>query len=229
MAPKPSHPILLDYQQAALALTLKPSDQQGAKQSQLQLCLRELPLMAIDLETTGLDPNTEQIVSIGLVPIYGAEIPLAKAQHRTVAINGGVGNSATFHGLSDSALAKGMALDEAMAWFITESRGHILVAHNAPLDLGFIQVQFERLYQSPCPLPFIDTLAIAKRRWLSQHSVLKQDCLRLDACRKRHGLPTYAAHSAQIDALACAELLVAQMAAIAGKDKLSPWQLLQFA
>ena len=37
-------------------------------------------------------------------------------------------------------------------------------------------------------------------------------CLRLDACRRRHGLPRYAAHRATTDAVACAELFLAQCA-----------------
>ncbi|MGL6010674.1 MAG: 3'-5' exonuclease, partial [Shewanella oncorhynchi] len=51
--------------------------------------------------------------------------------------------------------------------------------------------------------------------------------LRLGACRERYGLPIYTAHSALTDALACGELLLAQMAAMGGAAKLTVADLLQ--
>ncbi|MFT6133434.1 MAG: DNA polymerase-3 subunit epsilon, partial [Shewanella sp.] len=39
----------------------------------------DAPLMAIDLEMTGLDPIHDQVISIGLVPIINGVIPLEKA------------------------------------------------------------------------------------------------------------------------------------------------------
>ena len=40
----------------------------------------ELPLLALDLETTGLDPRTDQILSVGFVPVDGLRIELGGAE-----------------------------------------------------------------------------------------------------------------------------------------------------
>ncbi|MFT6124854.1 MAG: DNA polymerase-3 subunit epsilon, partial [Shewanella sp.] len=52
----------------------------------------DAPLMAIDLEMTGLDPIHDQVISIGLVPIINGVIPLEKAQHMMISISGSVGH-----------------------------------------------------------------------------------------------------------------------------------------
>jgi DNA polymerase-3 subunit epsilon len=44
------------------------------------------------------------------------------------------------------------------------------------------------------------------------HAREQHDDLSLDACRRRRGLPGHTHHSAAADALACAELLLAQLA-----------------
>ncbi len=181
----------------------------------------DAPLMAIDLEMTGLNPIGDQVISIGMVPIINGWIPLEKAQHMMIAISGSVGHSATVHGIVDNQLDMALSIQDAMEWFLTQTKGHILVAHHAPLDIEFIQQQLIRCFGQSIPMVFIDTLAIEKKRCLMQHSVLKEGSLRLGASRERYRLPVYSAHNALIDALSCAELLLAQVAAIGDVKKLS--------
>ncbi|WP_445778427.1 exonuclease domain-containing protein [Shewanella sp.] len=187
----------------------------------LSCSFSDAPLMAIDLEMTGLDPTSDQVISIGLVPIINGEIPLAKAQHLMIAINGSVGQSATVHGIVDNQLQSALTLAEAMQWFLLQTKGHILVAHHAPLDIQFIQQQLIRCFGHAIPLVFIDTLAIEKKRRLQQQDFLQQGSLRLGASRARYHLPVYSAHNALVDALSCAELLLAQVAAMGDVNKLT--------
>ena len=178
------------------------------------------PLMAIDLEMTGLDPFHDQVISIGMVPIVKGVIPLEKAQHMMIAISGSVGHSATVHGIVDNQLHMALTLEEAIEWFLLQTKGYILVAHHAPLDIQFIQQQLIRCFGQSIPLVFIDTLAIEKKRCLMQQPVLKEGSLRLGASRERYHLPVYSAHNALVDALSCAELLLAQVAAMGNIKKL---------
>lgn len=186
----------------------------------------DAPLMAIDLEMTGLDPKNDQVISIGLVPIVKGEIPLAKAQHLMIAISGSVGHSATVHGIVDHQLHTALTLPEAMSWFLSQTEGHILIAHHAPLDIQFIQQQLVRCFGHSIPLVFIDTLAIEKKRRLQQQDILQQGSLRLGASRARYHLPVYSAHNALVDALSCAELLLAQVAAMGDVKKLTVKKLI---
>lgn len=207
------HRLFKDYYQSLIPL--------------LDLPLSEAPLMAMDLEMTGLDPVRDQILSIGLVPIEHGAIPLADAEQKLVQIRGSVGQSATIHGILDNDLVQAVSTETALAWFLSRTRGRILVAHHAPLDCRFLQQDMLTFYHQPVILPTIDTLLVERLRLLREHSVIKEGSLRLGACRERYGLPIYSAHCALTDALACAELLLAQIAAMGGAMELKVADLLE--
>ena len=186
----------------------------------------EAELLAIDLEMTGLDANFDQILSIGVVPIRRGQLILSEAQHKLVQIEGSVGQSATIHGILDAHLDAALTPEQAMAWFLTVSQGKVLVAHHAPLDLAFLQSGLQASLGEKTRLLAIDTLQLEKRRLLRQHEHLQEGSLRLGRSRARYGLPVYAAHNALIDALACGELLLAQVAAMGGANKVMIAELL---
>ncbi|MCK7629643.1 exonuclease domain-containing protein [Shewanella sp. JNE10-2] len=207
------HQLFKDYYQSLVPLLSMP--------------VSEAPLMAMDLEMTGLDPLQDQILSIGLVPIEHGVIPLEGAQQKLVQIRGSVGQSATIHGILDNHLVQAVTIEDAMAWFIAKTRGRVLVAHHSPLDCRFLQQDILAIYHQAVFLPSIDTLMLEKRRLLRGHHAIKEGSLRLGACRERYGLPVYSAHSALTDALACAELLLAQVAAMDGARQLKVTELMQ--
>ncbi|ABV87022.1 exonuclease domain-containing protein [Shewanella pealeana] len=194
--------------------------------TQISKPLSQLPLMAVDLEMTGLNSQFDQILSIGLIPIRNGLLQVSHSKHLLVSIDGSVGDSAVIHGIVDNQLTQAVSPKLAMAWFLEQTQGHVLVAHHAPLDLCFLKAEIQRCYGQTIQFVAIDTMAVEKRRLLMQIDVIKEGSLRLDACRQRYGLPVYAAHNAAIDALACGELLLAQIAAIAGNDELSLFDLL---
>lgn len=201
------HPLIKDYYAELAKL--------------LQYTLADIPMLAIDLEMTGLDPAFDQILSIGIVPIKNGQLQMAKAQHKLVSIDGSVGQSAVIHGILDNQLQDALSPEQAMQWFMQQSKGHLLVAHHSPLDLAFLEQGISRHLAETVKLLAVDTLAVEKRRLLRQQEVFKEGELRLGACRQRYNLPVYNAHNALIDAIACGELLIAQMAAMGDGDKLS--------
>ena len=78
--------------------------------------LADLPMLAVDVETTGLSPRDDRLLSIGWVPIDGGTITLAGAGHVVLQQRDGtsVGESATIHGLTDDAVRAGMPAAEAV-------------------------------------------------------------------------------------------------------------------
>jgi DNA polymerase-3 subunit epsilon len=199
---------------------------QEALTHQFDKTLFDAKLMAIDLEMTGLDPLQDQIISIGLVPIIQGQLPLSQAKHLMISIDGSVGQSAVVHGIVDNQLQGALPLDLAMRWLLNETQGHILVAHHAPMDLAFIQQHLHRVFGQRILLPFIDTLGIEKTRYLRQHGQLVEGCLRLGQSRGRYHLPVYAGHNALIDAIACAELFLAQASALGGLKQIKCHELI---
>lgn len=196
-----SPPLLQDYYQRLGPLFSMP--------------LAEVPLVAVDMEMTGLNPLTDQIISVGLVPIFQQRLQLADAEHRLVGISGSVGQSAVIHGIVDRHLEQ-QVLDQQslLRWILQQTQGKLMIFHHAPLDLAFLSMLAQRTVNHPLQFPVIDTLQIDRHRLLRDRHILPQGSLRLGACRKRYQLPVYAAHNALMDAIACGELFLAQTASI---------------
>lgn len=175
--------------------------------------------LAIDLELTGLDARTDEILSAGYVPIDGPTVVLAGAEHLLVVPDGEVGQSASIHGLTDDHLATGLPLAEALPVVLRALAGRTLVAHHAQIEVGFLSRACERLYGRPLLVRSIDTMALQRRVLrLGPDAEARPGALRLQACRDHFGLPRYRAHEALTDAIAAAELFLAQSAHLAGRS-----------
>lgn len=175
--------------------------------------LADLRLLAVDIETTGLDPRTDRMLSIGYVPVDGGSVVLGEAGRVVVRDDAGVGASATVHGLTDDTLAGGEPLADAVAGLLAALTGRVLLAHFARIETGFFSGACERLWGAPMPCVVVDTLELEHRVVTGRgQRDPAPGALRLWAARERHGLPVYRAHEALTDALACAELYLAQRA-----------------
>ena len=181
--------------------------------------LAELPLLAVDLETTGLDPRSDRVLSAGWVPVDGRRVDLAGARRVVVGDAGEVGDSATVHGLTDDELAAGVPLEEVVAELLTALQGRVLLAHFARVETGFVSAACRRLWGADLECAVVDTLELERRAvsgaWGPDPEA---GALRLAAVRERYGLPRYRAHEALTDALACAEVYLAQTAVTPGAD-----------
>lgn len=179
----------------------------------LETPLERLPLLAVDVETTGLDPESDRVVAVGWVPVDGPIIDLSRAERLVVATRRDVGQSATVHGLTDDAIAAGVAPMEALEELLGVLAGRVLLAHHAAIEVGFLAAACRRVYGVPLVATSVDTLVL-QRRVLTEGVGSPADpppgSLRLWAARERYALPRYRAHDPLTDALACAELYLAQ-------------------
>ncbi len=93
--------------------------------------------VAVDLETTGVDPASDRIIEIGAVR-FGAEGP--RERFRTFVSPGRPLPPAirVLTGIEDADLAGAPPPSLAVHEFAAFARGLPLVAHNAPFDLGFL-------------------------------------------------------------------------------------------
>ncbi|MGS2722468.1 exonuclease domain-containing protein [Porticoccus sp. GXU_MW_L64] len=174
---------------------------------------RNAEYLVADLEMTGLNPAEDHILSIGFVPIINGKILLAQAQHILVNSRLGVGQSATIHGIHDAELENALPVADALKHLLDALRGRVLILHSGTIDLAFIQPLCKQLFNVPLLAPLIDTLEVEKKRLANSGKLdqLPQDGLRLFTCRERYNLPPYNAHNALADALATAELFLAQV------------------
>ncbi|HDP89947.1 MAG TPA: 3'-5' exonuclease, partial [Thioalkalivibrio sp.] len=170
------------------------------------------PLLAVDLEMTGLDPQQDDIVSIGWVPIDGGGIRLAGA--RRILVRPGhdmTPASAVIHKITDTQAEAGVPLAAALAELLAALRGRVMVAHHARIELRFIDAACRRVFGNGIVIPAIDTEWLARRRFERRNQAFKPKDLGLANVRSRYNLPIHQAHDALGDAIATAELFLAQV------------------
>tara|TARA_R110002110_G_scaffold245617_4_gene462042 strand:+ start:27297 stop:27962 length:666 start_codon:yes stop_codon:yes gene_type:complete len=182
---------------------------------------RSLSFLACDAEMSSLDPARGELLSLGWVTVAEGVVQLDTARQHLVASEHGVGQSATIHQIHDRDLAAASPPSAAMAALLQAAAGKVLVLHHAPLDLAYLNRLSRQLYGAPLLLPVVDTLALERKRRERRGSPLTTGALTLQACRARYGLPAHSAHNALLDALATAELLLAQIAHRSGGGRLA--------
>ena len=190
--------------------------------------LSECEFLVVDLELTGLSKNNDEIVSIGFVPIINQEILLAQAEHHILKTSKSVGASATVHGIHDRHCGQGVSLLEGLSYLIKALKGKVIVCHCAPLDIGFLNAACLQQFNAPLICRAVDTMAIERERFQRRGQVLSSDSLRLQGCRNRYGFPKHNAHNALSDAIATAELLLAQMSHMGGSNQTRLQSLLTY-
>jgi DNA polymerase-3 subunit epsilon len=163
--------------------------------------------LVVDCEMSGLDVKTCQLLSMGWVMIEQGRIVNSSARHILVHADKGAGDSSKIHGLVDSHLAGAQSIAAVLMLLIQQIEGAVLVFHHAHLDIKFLQKAAIENFRCPLLFSYVDTMAIEKRRL---HLQGKATGLRLVQCRERYGLPSGAQHNAMADAVATAELLLAQ-------------------
>lgn len=176
----------------------------------------QLRLLAMDFETTGLDPRRDHIVSVGFVPVDGLEIRLAGAGRLLCRATAEVGESAAVHGITDDALRDGIPLAELVEQVAGALAGRALLAHHAVIETGFLSAATELTHGATLAFVAVDTMQLQARVLGADPEHVPPGALRLPTARAHLGLPRYRSHDALTDALACAELYLAQVAMLSG-------------
>jgi DNA polymerase-3 subunit epsilon len=177
---------------------------------------RTVEFVALDLETTGSDSLAQEIVSAGWVAIRGGAIDLGSATRRMVRPSGSMSEaSAVIHAITDDEAARGEPLGAVLADILRVLGGRVLVAHYAAAEVRLLDAACRRCLGAGLLVPVVDTLQLARRRYSRTGRAPVRGELRLDALRMQYNLPGHTMHDALSDAVATAELFLAQAASLA--------------
>jgi DNA polymerase-3 subunit epsilon len=122
----------------------------------------EFEYSVIDLETTGLDPKKDGIISFGAVPIVEGRISVPQGTHFFVKPQCAVGiESSKIHFLRDQDLSAMPDIDSYAPDIAAAVRGRVVVAHSAWMEESFLTHAFGRR-NLPFRLPIIDTARMAR-------------------------------------------------------------------
>jgi DNA polymerase III subunit epsilon len=192
-----------------------------------QTTCENLVIVALDLETTGLDPKRDQIISYGLVEIHHMTIKLETSRHQLISIDEDIPEeSAVIHQITDDQAATGIPIEAAMPKLLERLAGRVMLVHYSRIEQNFINAACLKYFGAPFVIPIIDTLVLAQRLFERRNHTIQTGDLRLFNLRPRFNLPNYKAHNALSDALATAELFLAMAAEMVPKP--SQCQLSRF-
>jgi DNA polymerase III epsilon subunit-like protein len=101
--------------------------------------LRDLEFVAIDLETTGLDPTTDVAVALAAIPFRGGRAHPEEGYTRLVNPGRPIpAASQAIHGIGDADVRDAPPVAEALEEFLRTCRGRSIVAHTAGFDLAIV-------------------------------------------------------------------------------------------
>src|SRR3954470_23350155 len=165
--------------------------------------LRDVTFVVVDLETTGGSAaGGSMITEIGAVKVRGGEV-LGEFQtlvNPTQAIPAFI---AVLTGITDSMVAGAPRIEQVLPQFLEFAQGCVLVAHNAPFDIGFLKHFAE---QQGRPWPCFEVLDTAK---LARRVVTRDDApnCKLSSLAVLFGSGTTPNHRALSDARATVDVL----------------------
>src|SRR5262245_46955971 len=124
----------------------------------LDLPLHAVPLVFLDLETTGLYPHQgDRICEVALQRVFGGVVEASLDRlvdpRRSLSPQ-----SFRINGITAEHLAGAPTFAEIAGMLLTALDGAALVAHNAPFDLEFLFVELALAGRPPLAIPAIDTL-----------------------------------------------------------------------
>ena len=117
--------------------------------------------VVFDIETTGLNSHTNEIIEIGAVKIKSGRIVDRYSQ----LIN--PGRPIPYHiteitSITDEQVANEPKIDKVIGKFVDFVGDAVLVAHNAPFDMGFIKRDIKKYLSIDYQCSVIDTLQMAR-------------------------------------------------------------------
>ena len=156
--------------------------------------------IAFDTETTGLDPASGRIVEIGAVKfdrrgviarynvLINPEMPMPEEAGKV-------------NGITDEMLKDKPLIADVFPDFFDFIGTGVLVAHNAPFDINYVNAELKRAGKPPLSNKVVDTRIFAKEVFPGLSSYALQDLA------VQFGITALEAHRAEDDARVCMELL----------------------
>lgn len=153
----------------------------------------------LDTETTGVEPGS-RMVEIGAIKIDSATPDQHDIFHFLVKPGLPVPPDVSLlHGIFDGDLIQAESTGTAVKGFSEfVADADLLVAHNAPFDIGIVSLALDEFGLSAPSAPVVCTLALARR--IKQTSDNK-----LGTIAAHHGIATEGGHRALADARVCAQ------------------------
>jgi DNA polymerase-3 subunit epsilon len=162
----------------------------------------------IDIETTGLDTERDEVVSVGIIPISRGRIHASRSLYIVCNPVGSVGSEAMkVHSLRRADLAAAPRIEERLGEVVAAISGRTIVAHGAWVEAAFLDRLLEPV-RLALPRPIIDTAVLARHCLPARLSAAGR-LISLEDASDALGLPVHTPHHALGDAMTTAQIFLA--------------------
>ncbi|WP_116950502.1 DEDD exonuclease domain-containing protein [Jiangella endophytica] len=164
--------------------------------------LASTTFVVVDLETTGGAPDGNEITEIGAVKVRGGEV-IGEFDTLVRPASAIPPFIAVLTGITDVMVAGSPRIQSVLPAFLEFARGSVIVAHNAPFDVGFLKAACQVTSTHWPTFQVLDTARLA-RRVLSRDEA--RDC-KLSTLARLFRASTTPNHRALADARATVDVL----------------------
>jgi DNA polymerase-3 subunit epsilon len=119
----------------------------------------EVRFVVLDSETTGFDPHTDRIITIGAVSVQNREILLGDSFERLLKVTTNT-SAVTVHGVTRDESRRGMEEPAALESFLDYLKDAVIVGHHIGHDMAVFDNAYERHWGFHLLNRCIDTLTL---------------------------------------------------------------------
>jgi DNA polymerase-3 subunit epsilon len=164
---------------------------------------REAVFTVIDLELTGLDPASDEIIAFATVTVSGGKVRLDDARYELVRPKRMPDwDTIRIHGLREVDLEEAQPLEDLLG-------GRLIVAHVAEVERRFLDAALAR-HGTELRNPIVDTAGLDRAlRYFRGRPPIEGRPVGLTEMARALGLPAHRPHHADGDALTTAQAFIA--------------------
>jgi len=165
---------------------------------------------SFDVETTGLNPKEDEVLSIGAVKIVDFKVDFSQRFRLLVKPKGELPKeSVLIHGIRGSELEEALSPKEALEKFLEFVKGTVLVGYFVQFDVAVLSRYTNEIWGFPLFNPSVDVRDLyrqrIKRRYLAHRESGEKS---LDEMAKEFGIEVENRHDAYCDSLLTAFLFL---------------------
>lgn len=181
-----------------------------------QTALVDLPILSLDTEATGIDPQHDRIVSIAAVHLSGGRLHLGPMLDILVNPRREIPASVTrIHGITNRHVHDAPHFGDLADMLEKRLGGHVLLGHNIHFDAALLRHEMRRAGRDWRMPPLLDTMLLFAA--LHPHA----ETLSLDHVAKRLRVSLAGRHTARGDALIALDLYYRLLPHLAARDILT--------
>ena len=184
----------------------------------------DVRFVVLDCETTGLNPNTDRIITIGAVAVQNDAILLGDSFEALLKIARNT-DAVTVHGITRDDSRSGMEEPQALELFLDYLRDGVIVGHHIGHDIASLDTAYGRYWGFHLSNRCLDTMALALH--LQQAGAFSARprirSFTLDALCEVFGVTPHDRHTAAGDAFLTAQvfLRLRRLAVKHGRERLA--------